>query len=151
MVRLNDPTCRRRLNAPWLRSSDRLSQRGKAPVFTFGPGSPATARHLDWSGWLGFNTSHGLGIFTFGLLYLLIATYDFILVERIDAIRPLTIALTAAYIGLSLHFWFYGPRIIAANKECLTVAAMLACGAPDPPGRSRHPVDAGRRPRAARR
>jgi hypothetical protein len=59
---------------------------------------------VDWSAWLGFNTSHGLGIFTFGLLCLLIATDDFILVERIDAIRPLTIALSAAYIGLSLRF-----------------------------------------------
>jgi hypothetical protein len=58
---------------------------------------------VDWSAWLGFNTSHGLGIFTFGLLCLLIATDDFILVERIDAIRPLTIALSAAYIGLSLR------------------------------------------------
>src|SRR6266571_7188023 len=30
-----------------------------------------------WRVWLGINITHGLGIFAFGLLCLLIATYDF--------------------------------------------------------------------------
>jgi hypothetical protein len=88
-------------------------------------GNPA--RPSMWSAWLGFNISHGLGVFTFGLLCLLIATHDFQLVERIDAIRPLTIAFSAAYLALSLRFWFYGPAILTGiATACFTVAAMLS-------------------------
>ncbi len=80
-----------------------------------------------WSAWLGFNISHGLGVFTFGLLCLLIATHDFKLVEGIDAIRPLTIAFSAAYLALSLRFWFWGPAIITGSATaCFTVATVLS-------------------------
>jgi hypothetical protein len=80
-----------------------------------------------WSAWLGFNISHGLGAFTFGLLCLLIATYDFTLVEQIDAIRPLTIAVSATYLAVSLRFWFYGPAIITGTSTaCFTIAAVLS-------------------------
>lgn len=86
-----------------------------------------TANPSMWRAWLGFNISHGLGVFTFGLLCLLIATPDFELVERIDAIRPLTIAVSAAYLILSLRFWFYGPAVITgAATACFTVAAVLS-------------------------
>jgi hypothetical protein len=80
-----------------------------------------------WNAWLGFNISHGLGAFTFGMLCLLIATYDFTLVERIDAIRPLTIAFTATYLALSLRFWFWGPAVLTGiSTACFTVAAVLS-------------------------
>jgi hypothetical protein len=80
-----------------------------------------------WSWWLGFNLSHGLGVFVFGLLCLLIATYDFSLIERIDGIRPLTIAVPAVYLAVALRFWFYGPVIITATSTaCFTVAAVLS-------------------------
>jgi hypothetical protein len=80
-----------------------------------------------WRAWLGFNISHGLGVFTFGLLCLLIATQDFNLVERIDALRPLTIAFSATYLVVSLRFWFYGPTIITATATaCFTIAAVLS-------------------------
>ena len=80
-----------------------------------------------WNAWLGFNISHGLGVFTFGLLCLLIAAQDFTLVERIDALRPLTIAFSAAYLVLSLRFWFYGPAIITGiATACFTIATVLS-------------------------
>jgi hypothetical protein len=80
-----------------------------------------------WRAWLGFNISHGLGVFTVGLLCLLIATHDFKLVENIDAIRPLTIAFSAAYLALSLRFWFYGPAILTGSATaCFIVATVLS-------------------------
>jgi hypothetical protein len=80
-----------------------------------------------WRVWLGINISHGLGVFTFGLLCLVIATYDFTLVERIDAIRPITIAFSAAYLALSLRFWFWGPVLITGTATaCFTVATVLS-------------------------
>jgi hypothetical protein len=85
------------------------------------------ARPSMWRFWLGFNISHGLGAFTFGLLCLLIATHDFELVERIDAIRPLTIAVSAAYLALGIRFWFYVPATIAGTATaCFTVATVLS-------------------------
>ncbi len=80
-----------------------------------------------WRAWLGFNISHGLGVFTFGLLCLLIATHDFTLVERIDAIRPLTIAFSAAYLALSVRFWFWGPALLTGTATaCFTIATALS-------------------------
>lgn len=85
------------------------------------------AAPLMWRAWLGFNLSHGLGVFVFGLLCLLIAAHDFTLVERIDALRPLTIAFAATYLVIALRFWFYGPVIItAASTACFTVSAVLS-------------------------
>jgi hypothetical protein len=93
-------------------------------VRMFGVGG---ARPSMWRMWLGFNISHGLGVFTFGLLCLLIATHDFSLVERIDAIRPLTIAFSAAYLALSLRFWFYGPAIVTGTSTvCFIIATVLS-------------------------
>jgi len=80
-----------------------------------------------WRVWLGINMTHGLGIFAFGLLCLLIAIQDFDTVERIDAIRPLTIAFSGALLAVSLRFFFYGPVIITAiATACFTVAAVLS-------------------------
>jgi hypothetical protein len=49
-----------------------------------------------WRLWLGFNISHGLGAFTFGLLCLLIAGHDFTLVESIAATGGATICFSVA-------------------------------------------------------
>jgi hypothetical protein len=85
------------------------------------------ARPSMWRVWLGIHISHGLGAFTFGLLCLLIATHDFTLIEHINAIRPLTIAFSAAYLALSLRFWFYGPVILMGTATaCFTVATVLS-------------------------
>ena len=83
------------------------------------------ARQSMWRFWLGFNVSHGLGAFTFGLFSLLIAANE--LVDRIDAIRPLTVAVSVAYLAISLRYWFYGVVIITgAATVCFTVAAVLS-------------------------
>lgn len=85
------------------------------------------ARLSMWNAWLGFNISHGLGIFAFGLLCLLIATGDFAVVDRVDAIRVLTIAVPAIYLVVALRFWFWGPVLIAGTSTaCFTVSAVLA-------------------------
>jgi hypothetical protein len=91
------------------------------------PGGSGGARPSMWRFWLGFNISHGLGAFTFGLLCLLIATHDFGVVESVDGLRPLTIAVSVAYLVLSLRFWFYVPALAAgAATVCFTVATALS-------------------------
>ena len=85
------------------------------------------ARPSMWRVWLGIHISHGIGVFAFALLCLLIAVHDFGLVEDIAAIRPLTIAFGAVYVVLSLRFWFYGPLLITSTSTaCFTVATVLS-------------------------
>lgn len=80
-----------------------------------------------WRAWLGFNISHGLGIFTFALLCLAIAIQDFALVERIGVLRPLTIAFSATYLVVALRFWFWGPVLITSSAlACFVVATILS-------------------------
>jgi hypothetical protein len=77
--------------------------------------------------WLGIHISHGIGVFAFAVLCLLIAAHDFALVEDIAAIRPLTIAFGAIYVVLSLRFWFYGPLLITSTSTaCFTIATVLS-------------------------
>jgi hypothetical protein len=84
-------------------------------------------RPTMWRIWLGFNASHGIGAFVFGLLCVLIATHDFALVTSIGALRPLTIAVSGAYFLLALRFWFYVPALITAGAcACFTIAAFAA-------------------------
>lgn len=80
-----------------------------------------------WRLWLGFSISHGIGAFVFGLVCLLIAVHDFMLVEHIGAMRPLTVAVSATYFVLSLGFWFYVPAILTTGATaCFAVAAVLS-------------------------
>jgi hypothetical protein len=80
-----------------------------------------------WSVWLGINITHGLGIATFGLLCLLIAVQDFDLVQRIDAIRPVAIAFSAALFAVCLRFFFYGPALVTGiPTACFIIATVLS-------------------------
>lgn len=89
------------------------------------PGDATT--RSTWRFWLGFNLSHGLGVFVFGLFCLLIAGHDFALVERIGGLRAFTIAVPAGYLAISLVFWFYVPSLVAATATaCFVVSAVLA-------------------------
>jgi hypothetical protein len=87
----------------------------------------AADRQPMWRFWLGFNVSHGLGAFVFGLFSLLIAVHDYKLVDHIDGIRALTIAVPAAYLAIALRYWFYVVVIVTgAATVCFTVAAVLS-------------------------
>ena len=80
-----------------------------------------------WRVWLGVHVTHGLGIFTFGLLCLLIAAQDFGAVEHIDAIRPLAIFFSGSLVAICLRYFFFGPLIItSASTACFVVAAALS-------------------------
>ena len=94
-------------------------------VRMFGGGSGT--RPSVWTVWLGIHLTHGLGLFVFGLLGLLLAVHDFELVKSVDGLLPLAIAASAAYLAISLRFFFYGPVIIAGTATaCFSVATVLS-------------------------
>ena len=85
------------------------------------------ARPSMWRVWLGIHISHGVGVLTFGLLCLLVASHDRALIEDIGALRPLTVAFPAIYLVLSLRFWFWGPVIITGTATaCFAISAALS-------------------------
>lgn len=80
-----------------------------------------------WSVWRGIHLTHGLGILAFGVVCLTIALYGFELVQSIDAIRPIAIAISAAYLAISVRFFFWGPVLITATVTvCFAVSTVLS-------------------------
>ena len=80
-----------------------------------------------WRVWLGIHITHGLGAFAFGLLCLVIAGHDFRLVEQIAVLRPLTIAISVAYLVVCLRFFFYAPTVLVGiATACFTMATVLS-------------------------
>ncbi|MGH2740801.1 MAG: LIC_13387 family protein [Actinomycetota bacterium] len=64
-----------------------------------------------WRAWLGFNISHGMGVLVFGLVFFLIALYDFDLISSVPGLGAIAVGVPAAYFVLSLRFWFWGPAL----------------------------------------
>src|SRR5262249_42776544 len=62
-----------------------------------------------WRAWLGFNISHGLGVFAFALLALVVALEEPGLLERASAIALIPFAISAIYFVVALRFWFWLP------------------------------------------
>ena len=87
---------------------DGLREAMKGTGVAFHPG------RAMWDAWLGFNVSHGLGGFFFGLLCVLVAADDLAVAHTFAPLFPLTIFMSTAYLLLSIRFWFYGPAIGSA-------------------------------------
>jgi len=84
------------------------------------------ARPTMWRAWLGFNISHGLGVFAFALLAMLVALEDPGLLERADSITLLALAVSATYFVVALRFWFWVPVLITATSTaCFAIAVVL--------------------------
>jgi hypothetical protein len=84
------------------------------------------SRPSMWRAWLGFNISHGLGVFAFGLLALVIAVAEPGLLERVEAIALVAALVSATYLVLALRFWFWVPVLITGTSTaCFAIAALL--------------------------
>ena len=80
-----------------------------------------------WRVWLGIHITHGLGAVAFGLLCLVTAAHDFDLVDRIGAFRPVTVAVSFAYLAVCLRFFYYAPKIlITVATACFAASALSA-------------------------
>jgi hypothetical protein len=87
------------------------------------------ARPSMWRAWLGFNISHGLGVFAFGLFALLVALDEPELLTRAGPITLAACAVSATYLVVALRFWFWLPVLIAGSSTaCFAIAALTAGG-----------------------
>ena len=86
-----------------------------------------TDRTSLWDAWLGFNLSHGLGVFLFGFIFLMLARKDYGLITGGRFILPLCVFTVSAYLALSVMFWFYLPALgCAVVLICYVVSFALA-------------------------
>jgi hypothetical protein len=90
------------------------------------PGGDPT-RPSMWRAWLGFNISHGLGVFAFGLLALCVALAEPSILVRAESIPFLAVVVTATYFVVALRFWFWLPSLVAGTSTvCFAIAAAIA-------------------------
>lgn len=88
-----------------------------------------TDRTSLWDAWLGFNISHGYGVFFFGLITLLLARHDFRCVIRFKPLFPLTIFMSLSYLIMAIRFWFYLPALgCALGLGCFVLSFLLVRG-----------------------
>jgi hypothetical protein len=78
-----------------------------------------------WRAWLGFNISHGMGVFIFGLVYLMLAESDFGILLKITPLLYLAPLVAFCYLILSIKYWFNIPVIGASIGLGFFVAAVL--------------------------
>ncbi len=79
-----------------------------------------------WKAWMGFNLSHGLGLVMFGVTYLAIGLFYFPLFSQILWLQSGALLITAAYLILSLKFWFSSPAIGSGIAlTCFVIASGL--------------------------
>jgi len=107
--------------APWVRPElESTGMRFRSLV----PGGDRSRPSL-WRAWLGFNISHGLGAFAFGLLVLLVAVDEPELLERSQEIALAVLALSATYLLVALRFWFWLPAlVVATSTSCFAIATL---------------------------
>lgn len=75
-----------------------------------------------WDAWLGFNISHGMGVFLFGAAVCWVGlTWNTVELARSILMLPVIIGLI--YFVLSVRFWFYAPAVGSAIASACFVAA----------------------------
>ncbi len=96
----------------------RLAMQGSQLVFD---------RRLNlWRAWLGFNLSHSLGLVLFGGGLIAVACLHFPFYAQSPILQLTAVATAAAYLILSMRFWFVGPVIGSGfGLVCFLASASL--------------------------
>jgi hypothetical protein len=79
-----------------------------------------------WQAWLGFNLSHSLGAVVVGGGLLALA-YHFPVFAASPLLQGAAVVVVAAYLVLSLRFWFWGPALGSGlSLFCVLAAVVLS-------------------------
>jgi hypothetical protein len=97
--------------------SVRLVMKSAGVRFTMG-------RANMWDAWLGFNISHGLGVFLFGAAVVWLGLH-WRQVELARSTLILLLVIGIIYIFLSVRFWFFAPAVGSAVATACFVAALI--------------------------
>ena len=78
-----------------------------------------------WKAWIGFNASHSLGAILFSLVYLMLAARHMDVLHRSPTFVWLAGIASAAYVVLSLRYWFRIPLAATAIATSCFVAGAI--------------------------
>ena len=79
-----------------------------------------------WDAWLGFNLSHSLGLVLFGGGLIVAAWRHFPVFAQSPLMQVTALVVAAAYLILSVRFWFWVPAIgVGVGLACFLTAAFL--------------------------
>ena len=78
-----------------------------------------------WQVWLGLHLSHSLGIVLFGGGLLLLAWLHFPAFAASALLQGAAVVVAAAYLVLSLRFWFWGPALGSGLSLLSILAAVV--------------------------
>jgi len=80
-----------------------------------------------WQAWLGFNLTHSLGIVMFGGAFLYVGIFHSLLFSQSPLLQGCSIFVSAAYLVISLNFFFSKPAIGSGiSMGCFILAAALS-------------------------
>jgi len=80
-----------------------------------------------WQAWMGFNLTHSLGLVMFGGAFLYIGIFHSPWFSQSMLLQACSILISAAYLILSLKFFFSTPAIgSAVSLGCFVLAAALS-------------------------
>ena len=80
-----------------------------------------------WQAWMGFNLSHSLGVVMFGAAFLYAGMFHSSVFSHSSLLQGCAILVSAAYLVLSLKFWFSRPAIGSGiSLACFILAAALS-------------------------
>ena len=80
-----------------------------------------------WQAWLGFNLSHSLGLVIFGGGLLFLAWFHFPVFAASHLLQGAAGVVPAAYLVISLRFWFWGPALGSGlSLLCILAAVVLS-------------------------
>ena len=80
-----------------------------------------------WRAWLGFNLSHSLGVMLFGGAFVVIGGLHMPLYAGSAGLQACAVLVSAAYLAMSVRYWFYKPTAGAAIAlACFVAAAALS-------------------------
>ncbi len=101
-------------------SNDELRYQMSATSVRFSP------RLNLWRSWIGFNISHGLGVFSFGITFLLVAIYGFSFLLSFKPLLLFGVFISLIYFLVALRYWFYLPAIgTGIGFACFALAFVL--------------------------
>ncbi|HEX9188189.1 MAG TPA: hypothetical protein VGB87_14010 [Vicinamibacteria bacterium] len=89
-----------------------------------------TRRTTLWLAWVGFNLSHSLGAFLFGVVVLLIGRSAASFQAQATVFLPLSVLVSLTYLVLGVRYWFRTPIIgISLSSACFLASGALLLGA----------------------
>ena len=78
-----------------------------------------------WSGWVGFNLSHSLGVILLGAVVLVVGRSADNFAREAAVFVPLALCAAAAYLVLGVKYWFRTPIIGCASSLALFLASWV--------------------------